>query len=283
MPAPVSITSTHTWAPAGVSRARATTSTPPWVVYLMALSTRLDRSRCSRCASDLTHNGEARRRSCRPFSSAREANTGLIDCNTALSDTARRSGVITPASRRETSSMVSSDVPNAFTARIRRVALVCWGWPCSSFSITAPNRAMACSGWRRSWLAEAKKRVFSSLTFCVTAICRASSSASASFSKRDSSASLSTRFCCRAKSSVASRCTAARAASVTCSAPPCHKSAEIKPSTIGNTNDNSEGHNAPTAGTPPLARPSITSIIRQVMARSSAGRKSQGARPQTAL
>ncbi|MCY1359780.1 hypothetical protein D9M69_463750 [compost metagenome] len=189
MPMPVSRTSIHTVSP----RSRAVTVTPPCTVYLRALSIRLDSMRCSSCGSLRTHRPLARTRSCSSFCSACAEKVWLSGRNSASSSTGCGDGVMTPASSRETSSMVSSEAPSAFTARIRRSALRLSGRPRSSFSSAAPNSAMACSGWRRSWLAAPRKRVFSSLARSVAAICSPRRAASASFSKRSMGESVSSR------------------------------------------------------------------------------------------
>ena len=204
MPMPESTTSIHTESPSPspLRRTRARTDTPPRAVYLSALSSRFDSMRCSSRGSLRTHRPLARSRSCSWRCSACAENMGLSARNRPSSETGSSTGSTTPASRRETSSMVSSELPSAFTARISRCAL---RLPGCSFSSAAPNSAIACSGWRRSWLAVARKRVFSMLARSAAAICSPRRVASASFSKRSTSESVSSRCCCRPTRSVNSR------------------------------------------------------------------------------
>jgi hypothetical protein len=95
---------------------------------------------------------------------------------------------------REMSSMVSSERrahrPRASAARIADLGMAA----AASCSSAAPNSAIACSGWRRSWLAAARKRVFSALARSVAATCSPSCAASASFSKRRISEAVSSRW-----------------------------------------------------------------------------------------
>jgi hypothetical protein len=226
---PVSRTSIHTASP----RSRAVTVTPPRAVYLSALSTRFDSMRCSSSGSLRTHRRLARTRSCSAFCSASGPKLKFIRKKSASSCTGRTTGVTTPASSRDTSSMVSSDMPSASTARISRSAFCPSGRSLSSLRSAAPNSAMACSGWRRSWLAVPRKRVFSALARSVAAICSPRRPARASFSKRRISASVRMRFCSMPVRKVSPRCAAPKTARNTCSASRCQASATISPSIIG--------------------------------------------------
>ena len=63
----------------------------------------------------------------------------------------------------------------------------------------------------------------------------------------------------------------------------CQTRAETSPSTIGTTKLSTDAQRGATEGTPVLDKPSITSINKTVIGKSSAGMNSQGARPQTKL
>ncbi len=76
------------------------------------------------------------------------------------------------------------------------------GWstdPAMRRSSVAPKKLSACSGWRRSWLAEARNWLFSRLAWAVSSICWCSRSTSAAFSSCARKVLLSRWFCASAR------------------------------------------------------------------------------------
>ena len=153
-PMPLSHTSMRTLSP----RRRQPTMMPPRDVYRMAFDTRLSRIRSSRMASVRTQVLLGTTRRLRPFSRAAAANVVSMRPSRWPTGNSAMSGASTPASSLEMSSRaLNSSFMDSMAASIRatsraRSAGSVWSPSC------AANRFKACSGWRRSWLAAARKR-----------------------------------------------------------------------------------------------------------------------------
>jgi hypothetical protein len=106
-----------------------------------------------------------------------------------------------PASSREISRIELNRPPSASTEPLicptsRRPSLLI-GWPASA----STNISIACTGWRRSWLAAARKRDFATLAASATSFCCRRLLASDRFS--NCSASDSTRMRLKVRASIA--------------------------------------------------------------------------------
>ncbi|MNV35930.1 hypothetical protein D3C71_1273910 [compost metagenome] len=148
--------------------------------------------------------------------------------------------------------------------------------------MTAPNSAMACSGWRRSWLAAARKRVFSSLARWVAAIWWLSCSASASFSKRMVSAAVSSRWCCSAKMIMTPMYSRQPVARNRCTVSPRQASARVRLAMLGTMKRGMLRLRTASDSAPPAQPPIIMTMTMTHSPRlRPGGTHSQGARPQT--
>ncbi len=196
MPMPVSVTSMRQPSATGLSPRR----TPPRRVYFSALSSRLRRQRSSSTGSLRVVAAEApggsRSHSRSPAASAAARCSSTRRCSSGGSATGCGWLCTTPASSREMSRSTSNIATSA-----------CSDWPmCATRSAAgsasasrcneARYRASACTGWRRSWLAAARKRVLAAL---------ASASARFSSSSRARAASA-----LRPRCSACSRCQRSR-------------------------------------------------------------------------
>jgi hypothetical protein len=149
MPAPVSQTSTLTW----VAVLRATTTTPPCAVYLMAFCTRLPMMRSSSCGSLVTDLPPVEKRRPRPDSSACPAYCICSRRNRSRSGKVCISGVALLPSSREMSSMELNERSRSSTARRKLRTRGSSGVCCRRFCSVAANRARvhAPAGAGRGW------------------------------------------------------------------------------------------------------------------------------------
>jgi len=67
-------------------------------------------------------------------------------------------------------------------------------WPRARWASTPTSRLIACNGWRRSWLAEARKRVLATLACSRAWVLTVSSPTSRLFSKASSMARMKLRW-----------------------------------------------------------------------------------------
>ena len=127
--------------------------------------------RSSSCGSLVTILPPALKRSCRPASSACPAKLICSRRNRSRIGNDWTCGSTAPASSLE----ISRIAPNeASSASIDRIMLWMSGRSIECAirrSRVAPKKLRACSGWRRSWLAEARNWLFSLLVWAVSSIC----------------------------------------------------------------------------------------------------------------
>ncbi len=145
---------------------RAATSTPPRRVWRSALPTRLRSTWSSSIGSLSTCSvvGRSSRRRPRAWASAWWCRAR--PSNSACNGTAWRSGAPAALSSRDRSSRPRSRPSSARTAPWMRSSTPAWPASATRSRARPTSRPMAATGWRRSWLAAARKRVLAASASC---------------------------------------------------------------------------------------------------------------------
>ena len=117
--------------------------------------------RSSSCGSLVTDLPPVVKRKPSPDSSACPAYCMCRRRNRSRSANVCRPEEWSPLSRREMSSIALNERSRSSTARMKWRTSASSGVCCKRFCSVAANSPSACTGWRRSWLAMATKRLFS--------------------------------------------------------------------------------------------------------------------------
>ena len=180
MPGPVS----HTRIPISSPRRRQPTSTVPCAVWRNALLIRLRSIRSSICGSLYTQACVGTKHNSKPFCSASGRISPSSRASRSFKDRAAFCGVMSPACRRDMSSNSSSTSSSARAEADKRSSNGA-DWVGSRVRRSASiSRWIACSGWRRSWLAAARKRDLAWSASSASCFSRLRCWASACFSRR---------------------------------------------------------------------------------------------------